>query len=74
MDIREALVRRKAEVEQRYNDLSQNVANDNDEMKRLEGEFRLLSALLNDFPPVVEDKPTRIRKAKVQEDAADKSE
>lgn len=59
---KEALLRRKTALEQRFNEL-------NDEQKRIQGEHRLVMELLKDMPDVTQSK--RIRKAEVKDAEAE---
>lgn len=62
----EDLQNRKVAIEQRFDELLKVKSNADDEMKRLQGEYRLLTELL---PPDAPVKPKRIRKVPVQTDA-----
>lgn len=68
----DTLLRRKVAIEQRFTELQKTRDEADDEMKRLQGEHRLVLDLL-DSAPVAEEKPKRIRKA-VEADATDQSE
>jgi hypothetical protein len=60
---KDTLLRRKETIEQQFNNLQ-------DEIKRIQGEYRLVNDLLAALEqPAEEKKPKRIRKVEVQEDA-----
>lgn len=63
---KDLLLRRKAEIEQRYDELARNKADTEDEMKRLQGEHRLVSDLLKDAPSEPE-KPKRLKEDEVED-------
>lgn len=63
----EALEQRKATIEARYTELKNNIEKETEEMRRLEGEHRLILDLLQEPEPQVA-KPKRMRKV-VEEDA-----
>ncbi len=66
----EALLRRKAAIETRFEELSKNKETVDTEMKRLQGEHRLVSELLAETSPVEKNKRLR----KVEDNAATDTE
>jgi hypothetical protein len=66
---KETLLHRKTDVEQRFKELTANKVTIDEELARLQGEHRLLVDLLKDAEESPIEKPKRLRKVTVTEDA-----